>query len=1123
MKDIQDEIPDQYGSGVPGKLWDFIRRKDRSEDETPDSDPAPTVGFTDPGAPDLVYDTEDGSEQVTDPDDGPSSEQFTVPEYGSEQVTDPDGPSSDQVTGTEAGLLFDQVSEPGKGVLSDFSGSTIQGVDEYGQKIAPVSTTDNVFHITRHGPSCNNFGLGEKVKRGMLYKDFDPALTVYGIIQVLDYNRHWYHAQQLYYQSGFDFPPGGIPVRPNKIFVSNLYRTWMTAFLLYGVFIESDPAPIDRSPPATPPEIQVGQADGVRKKRTLTLIVSPYLKEASKSYSIRGNHPAPLNKILEGFDLFLDLLCSLKDDKMDDSYLVTKNLQTLTFVDHVVISIPDYCGSDNYRSIVWSYFADDVGGTRTGYFIRESTPSPCEAVPLARVLDGTIKDEDEDEASPVAEYALRPSNKSSDENLVMQVRQGELDPSMLDIVVKTMQGDLDYAKTDENACIQDTIGETINESSNMSSWRQGLRKFRLGNHTGTYIINKVSTSNARQPLPFEEVNDLKNLVGEKITLKGTPQDTFEIVKNTNKTYDKDTICDPRFTDDGNISRFMGWASEFVQKPYYLSGLLAENSFPFTGTDKKIITVVSHRDQMVKYLKKYITTEVSGEELLNDVYAKNVYESNCWSFYTRSESTQLVKNKYPVFYLYNKIRLTNKAGILPDAVHPTPDSLKKAAEHFKREGLGKKNLDVKLFIDVVEKGDAQNTQLIFGIEKTKDGDRSHTDTEVENPYGSLCAQGRWRSASVERGGQVPSRVAEKRMLHDQQLFIKYDPYLPNLMQVEEILLFTAGRGPKWARSVTEENTFETRLKHVRLYYLATTHKADQAQWGELNKYIHDEVQKLFNMFLRKERKDGIERTKDEDAKSPMALQFYFILHEGEGVEQFLNEKAIWVHGWDEERSTLHGSTRGKGTSVMEEQMNLRNGAEPTHEEGHGMMDNLEILDKILFPKIHIQSYDDTDGQKYTVNYVLEEEGWVNNFAGTPFVITPRAAPDPGGSFSATNGGYYKVETIQKGDDALQNSPLALEIKARWQEDEDAKLQTVGGGKLRRRPSPSLNKKKTKRRKSIRRKPLRSKSRKKMTLKKSKQKKSIKKKYNSNKTVRRSSKKKSFSKRPAKNKSINKSKH
>lgn len=114
------------------------------------------------------------------------------------------------------------------------------------------------FHFIRHLMSCNNIDEG-KIEFGG--KDFDPSGTIYGITEtiVLSKNSKEFSSKEVY--------------------VSNLIRTWITAFLLYGT----------------------------NNNNILKLFVSPYLKEKHETLK-RGNYPKEIAHTVKKFELFLQKL-----------------------------------------------------------------------------------------------------------------------------------------------------------------------------------------------------------------------------------------------------------------------------------------------------------------------------------------------------------------------------------------------------------------------------------------------------------------------------------------------------------------------------------------------------------------------------------------------------------------------------------------------------------------------------------------------------------------------------------------------------------------------------------------------------------------------------------------------
>lgn len=114
------------------------------------------------------------------------------------------------------------------------------------------------FHFIRHLMSCNNIEEGKFEFGG---KDFDPSGTIYGIIETIVLSKN---------SQEFD---------STEVYVSNLIRTWITAFLLYGT----------------------------NNNNILKLYVSPYLKEKHGSIK-RGNYPKNIAHTIKKFETFLQKL-----------------------------------------------------------------------------------------------------------------------------------------------------------------------------------------------------------------------------------------------------------------------------------------------------------------------------------------------------------------------------------------------------------------------------------------------------------------------------------------------------------------------------------------------------------------------------------------------------------------------------------------------------------------------------------------------------------------------------------------------------------------------------------------------------------------------------------------------
>lgn len=125
------------------------------------------------------------------------------------------------------------------------------------------------FRFTRHILSCNNLDQG-KFKG----KDTEPGLTISGIIDSANFESENFKSYD--------------------VCVSNLYRTWCTAVVLYGR----------------------------NKDDILNLWVCPYLKEKfvqKLGYSIqRGNFPKSIQHMANKFLKFLTFLNDIKTFKDDE-------------------------------------------------------------------------------------------------------------------------------------------------------------------------------------------------------------------------------------------------------------------------------------------------------------------------------------------------------------------------------------------------------------------------------------------------------------------------------------------------------------------------------------------------------------------------------------------------------------------------------------------------------------------------------------------------------------------------------------------------------------------------------------------------------------------------------------
>ena len=122
------------------------------------------------------------------------------------------------------------------------------------------------FRFTRHILSCNNIDEGK-----MIGKDVEPGLAIYGITDTIK----------------FSLDKNKNPFKSYDVCVSNLYRTWCTAVILYGT--------------------------NFHQEYILNLWICPYLKENSKIHGAitRGNYPKSISHMANKFLNFLSLLKTL--------------------------------------------------------------------------------------------------------------------------------------------------------------------------------------------------------------------------------------------------------------------------------------------------------------------------------------------------------------------------------------------------------------------------------------------------------------------------------------------------------------------------------------------------------------------------------------------------------------------------------------------------------------------------------------------------------------------------------------------------------------------------------------------------------------------------------------------
>lgn len=145
-------------------------------------------------------------------------------------------------------------------------------IPESTDKKEPTQPSERQFQFTRHVLSCNNANLGKGIRFG---KDFEPGATVYGIFETIKY------AQLAEQAPNFNF---------DHVYVSNLYRTWITAVLLYGTNVDKD---------------------------RLNLYISPFLKEKHGWFK-SGNFPKEIKHMANKFLKFLEELHSYCIDSEGD-------------------------------------------------------------------------------------------------------------------------------------------------------------------------------------------------------------------------------------------------------------------------------------------------------------------------------------------------------------------------------------------------------------------------------------------------------------------------------------------------------------------------------------------------------------------------------------------------------------------------------------------------------------------------------------------------------------------------------------------------------------------------------------------------------------------------------------
>ena len=128
------------------------------------------------------------------------------------------------------------------------------------------------YQFTRHIQSCNNIS-------SIFNKKQEPSATQYGI----------FHTTLFAINNQNRFTS-------KRVFVSNLLRTWITAFILYGINFKQ--------------KYKNNTTNINNDKNTLELYVAPYLKEKITSFRgfkiEKGNYPQEITKTLHNFSAFLN-------------------------------------------------------------------------------------------------------------------------------------------------------------------------------------------------------------------------------------------------------------------------------------------------------------------------------------------------------------------------------------------------------------------------------------------------------------------------------------------------------------------------------------------------------------------------------------------------------------------------------------------------------------------------------------------------------------------------------------------------------------------------------------------------------------------------------------------------
>lgn len=158
------------------------------------------------------------------------------------------------------------------------------------------------YQFTRHIQSCNNIFSAP-------WKLTEPSATQYGILHTTEFAKN--NKNETRFTS-------------KRVFVSNLLRTWITAFILYGINFKNK---------------------NKNNDSTLELYVAPYLKEKKASplgFKIeKGNYPEDINKTLNKFYIFLEKYFKITNENINN------------FPDKIILSIPAFPENNNRQKFTF--------------------------------------------------------------------------------------------------------------------------------------------------------------------------------------------------------------------------------------------------------------------------------------------------------------------------------------------------------------------------------------------------------------------------------------------------------------------------------------------------------------------------------------------------------------------------------------------------------------------------------------------------------------------------------------------------------------------------------------------------------------------------------------------------